>query len=210
MKAKQLIVVTGLAGAGIALVLWQRQEIAALADRQSELTVAVRQAEHSAQVARDEHAVRVRLAAADPPIAPRAPDAPPAQHPMDADPPPPPVAPPVPATYMTHLDSSFADERGDTVWAGRASEAVTSRLAAVGDHSLRSLECRTSMCRLVADDAGRDEAWRQIHAILGNPGDEVWSGAYFSRVEQAGNGRPERVTYLFRSGTLLPRAVADQ
>lgn len=103
----------------------------------------------------------------------------------EADAPPEQPAPPSPAEYMANLGSSFAGEAVDPQWSWRAAELVSARLAAEGDRSLRSIECHTSMCRIVTDDAGRDAASRSIRATLGEPGDEVWSGALFSRVERA-------------------------
>ena len=192
-------------GAAGAFARCERQQVTALEARQHELAVAVGETQRAAQAGRIERDALTRLALRSTQVEPRAPDAVPAVPAgAPAESSPPAAAPLPPAEYTKRLDGSFAAETVDTAWEHHASETVTARLSAAGDGSLRSIECRASMCRLVTDDAGRDQAWRQIHLVIGNPGDEVWSGAYFSRVEDGSDGRPQRVTYLFRNGTALP------
>lgn len=190
-------------GAAGGFAMCERQQVTALEVRQRELAVAVGDTQRATQAGRVERDALARLALRTTPVEPRAPEAAaPSGAPVEL--PPAPAAPLPPAEYRARLDSSFAAESIDAAWDHHASETVTSRLSAAGDPSPRSIECRASMCRLVTDDAGQDQAWRLIHMVIGNPGDEVWSGAYFSRVEDGTDGRPERVTYLFRNGSALP------
>ncbi len=187
-------------GAASAFAVCERRERAVLEASQRELQATVERAQRTIQAERARGAL-TRLAldrtSAEPPASQETP-------PEESDPAPAEAAPPSPAVYMAHLGSSFAGEAIDSGWSRRAAEVVNSRLAAEGDRSLRSIECHTSMCRLVTEESGPDRAWQQIRAVLGDPAEGVWSGAYFSRVEQGADGRTERVTYLLRSGTTLP------
>ncbi len=204
-RIKMFGVLALVGGAAGTFAMYEQRQMTALETRQHELAAAVAHAERTTQAARAERGTFARLALRNADVEPRAPAmAPPAPSSSPSEPPPPGAAAYEPADYIAHLDSSFAGENIDSAWERRANETVASRLAAHGDRSPRSIECRASMCRLVTDDVGREQASQQIRAIVGDPGDEVWSGAYFSNVAEGADGRPERVTYLFRNGTLLP------
>jgi hypothetical protein len=183
----------------------QRRTLVALEKKQLELSASVDLAERNAQTARLEH---VALAALTRPAGARSEAAPPTEAAAPAAPlataEPASAPPPDRAEYTANIDSSFATETADASWGQLADAAVRSRLAAHDDRSLRSVECRATMCRVITDDDGVETAGEKIRAVIGNPGDEVWSGAYFSHLEGTENGRPQRVTYFFRKGVALP------
>lgn len=196
-------------GTVVGLALWERRENPALDVREREPAATAERAERALQAERVRGAL-ARLARDRPPAEPPAlPAMPPGAAEKPAPDPDPAVAParpapPSSAVYMAHLGNAFAEETIDPAWSRRAAEVVATRLAAAGDRSLQSIECHTSMCRLVIEETDVERSGQLIRAVLGGPGDEVWSGASFSRAEQGADGRTERVTYLFRTGTALP------
>jgi hypothetical protein len=197
--------------AAVTFAVCERQKVTALESQQQDLMATVEQAGRTAEAQRGQSDALARIALqraqAERPAPEEAPPSPAEPDPATAPEPRP--TPPTPEVYLARLGGSFASEPFDDAWGRRATETVTSRLATDGDRSLRSIECRTSMCRLVTDDAGPGPAGQLIRTVLGQPGDEVWSGAYFSRAEDGPDGRPQRVTYLFRSGAPLPSIAAD-
>ncbi len=193
-------------GAVGAYVVHQRRQMSALERQQQELAASVRLAEHATpaqRIERDAVDALSRLAA----VAGREADAPatPASSPQAASEgqDPPRAVAPDPAQYLAKLQSSFRAEAVDGSWDRVASDVVKSRLAS-DDRSVRSIECRTSMCRLVMADDENSDLNAKIDRIVGAPDDAVWSGAFFSRVEGENEGHPERVTYIFRKGVSLP------
>jgi hypothetical protein len=111
-----------------------------------------------------------------------------------------------PHVYAEHLQSMFQSEPDDAGWSRSARQGAQERLAAAApDPSVvRSLECRSSMCRLETSILGADDDVKLVRAALGERDNPTWSGAVFSRIEEDASGRPVRVSYLFRAGTTLP------
>jgi hypothetical protein len=200
----QFVTIVGSLGALIAFMTHQNRALKALSEQQRTLSASVDRAERTAQAERVEHALlatlspRPPVAGADAPAAESQPSAPsrPGQEP--------PAPLPEPAAYVAKIESSFAAEGPDGAWDRVAGAALKSQFATPDLHSLRSIDCRASMCRVVTDDDGAEATTERIRRIVDNPLDEVWSGAYVSRVEGADTSHPQRVMYFFRKGVSLP------
>lgn len=114
---------------------------------------------------------------------------------------------PDPATLVRTLDQAFATEALDAPWSAATDSAMRGRLATLtnGHSALRSLECRSSMCRLevVHDDAQQSSEFAQ-HAFTGE-GAPLWVGTYVQTRLATPDGKQATVAYLVREGRELPR-----
>lgn len=210
MKRIQFIAASLIAlGATALYVKQQRDAMKVLGEGQIALRDAVDAIDRKARAARAEQAALSARSETWPAPAPPAPPAAnvvsPAQPPLapsaeqgpDAAPSPNPVPPP--EVYLAHIDNSFDAEVVDRTWSRDADASLKARFTARD-----TVECRSSMCRVVTDDEGVDAASEKIRQVVGNPFDEVWSGAYISHREESEQGRTQRVTYFFRKGVALP------
>ena len=101
----------------------------------------------------------------------------------------------------------FAEDRADAASAPDATRKASSRVTAVlaPTSGLRSVDCRTSLCRIETTHADF-ESYRQFvqNAVL-NPDTQVWNAGFFSSPPST-NERGELVTtlYIAREGESLP------
>lgn len=111
-----------------------------------------------------------------------------------------------PAEVEAQLHTAFASEEADSTWTTQAQATARTRLAAAlpETSSLRSVECRSSMCRFetIHEDEGHIEQFMQKAFISGKT--QIWNGGQFSTtVPEAGTGKLVVVSYLARDGKEL-------
>ncbi|HEX2568047.1 MAG TPA: hypothetical protein VH877_00725, partial [Polyangia bacterium] len=116
-------------------------------------------------------------------------------------------AAPEPAAVVQALDRAFAAEPLDASWSAATDSAMRGRLATLttGRSSVRSLECRSSLCRLevVHDDAAQSSAFTE-RAFAGAEA-PLWIGTYVQTRVATPDGKEATVAYLVRGGRELPR-----
>ncbi|MCP3061089.1 hypothetical protein LXT21_20105 [Myxococcus sp. K38C18041901] len=78
--------------------------------------------------------------------------------------------------------------------------------AALPDAShLRSIECRTRLCRIETEHADSEQSLSFMQKAFMSVERQVWNGAFVSvRGEPSVNGKISTVTYLAREGVDLP------
>ena len=110
--------------------------------------------------------------------------------------------------YMVGVAQSFANERVDANWAGRASQQVKTTLET--DETLRSLarnvECRAQTCRVELQDDGSGKLTARLPLLAMGVAD-VMPTISAERVDQ-GNGRSAMVLYLSTQRPAPPTAGA--
>jgi hypothetical protein len=106
-----------------------------------------------------------------------------------------------------NLEATFTTEAVDRQWGPGAQRQVQDRLRGlVPDGSaVRSIECRTSMCRIETEHASLEELDRFTRAAFMEPNTRVWNAGGMSHTEMpARPGDPIRaIAFLAREGTAL-------
>lgn len=198
-----LLIVAGVA----AYVVQQKKSEAAIARLSAEVT-RFSSAEEHARAAED---LRRRLPGLPVPVeAPAVPEERAAKASEPATPtetaPPPPLEPPV---LRERMDQCFTQERPDPSWAAQAKQQVEASLAAVlpSSSAIRSVECRTTMCRIESTHGDREQYQRFIQDGLMNPDKQAWNGAFLAlRFGEPTDGPMLAVVYVAREGEELPTA----
>jgi hypothetical protein len=111
------------------------------------------------------------------------------------------------ADVRDRLEAAFVAERSSSDWTREAQSTAQRKLAAMPSlsSSVRSVECRSSMCRIetVHQDA---KSYRQfVETAFLNPETKLWNGGFFATL--AGDhqdGSLAVVSYLARDGEGLP------
>jgi hypothetical protein len=109
---------------------------------------------------------------------------------------------------LDHYDVAFATENVDSEWAARARGIAEERLNAdlPPGSSVRSIDCRTSMCRIESSHADRDSYTQFARQSFQDPGTSIWNCGSFSTIvnDDSQPGSPIMVvSYVSRDGTNL-------
>jgi len=121
------------------------------------------------------------------------------------------TAPPSSAQVRDRLDEVFHAESIDAAWSHTAVRTLEAKLAPLlpARSTVRSVDCRGSLCRIETSHAGVDE-YRDFvqHAFLGRT--ELWNAGFFTNVvADPVPGQPViTVAYLAREGQSLPSPEA--
>lgn len=109
-----------------------------------------------------------------------------------------------PEEIRVRIGSRFEDEQPDRAWTSTAEELVRTRLAPrlPEGSTLISVECRSSMCRLLSAHSGPDSYKKFLEAAFKNPESQPWNGASFATPtpERDRDGNVITVAYLAREG----------
>lgn len=116
-------------------------------------------------------------------------------------------APTEPEDVPVALESAFLEEGADPIWSREAERTVQEKLkrAIPKAADVRSIECRSSMCRIETFHQNAEDYERFLHDAFKDPETQIWNGNAFStssRVDERG-GRVI-VSYLAREGEVLP------
>jgi hypothetical protein len=107
---------------------------------------------------------------------------------------------------LDHLDGVFDHEKEDRTWT--ASTTARAKISALlpATSELRSIECRTSMCRIETAHHDPESYQRFVRTAFMDPETRLWNGGAFSKVlpGQDGQGTVITVAYLAREGQGLP------
>jgi hypothetical protein len=109
---------------------------------------------------------------------------------------------------LDHYDVAFATENVDSEWAVRARRIAEERLKAdlPTGSSVRSIDCRTSMCRIESSHADRGSYAQFARQSFQDPATSIWNCGSFSTIvnddSQPGSAVMV-VSYVSRDGTNL-------
>jgi hypothetical protein len=116
--------------------------------------------------------------------------------------------PTTPGETRDAYEIAFGEDHGDVSWTAKAMHEATARLSAAlpEGSTVRSFECRTSMCRIETSHTDRARYRKFAKAAFMNPGTRLWNGAVFSTTLEDDPGPDSLVTvaYLARDGHDLP------
>jgi len=124
--------------------------------------------------------------------------------------------PPAPELEPAHMretyDRVFAAESRDPAWSDEAKRTTSSKLPTYmpDGSTLRSIECRTSMCRLEIQHKNRDLYWKFVKAALMDSGGQFWSGAVSTLPVSEDPDDGSMVMYLAREGYSLPAVISPK
>lgn len=110
--------------------------------------------------------------------------------------------------------AAFTSEDSDGRWAPRARQIAEERVREdlpVGS-TLRSVDCRTSMCRIETSHEDPQKFQEFVDKSFGGPATGIWNGGAFSTVVHRGSGPGDPfvvVTFLAREGSNLPDPQMD-
>jgi hypothetical protein len=103
---------------------------------------------------------------------------------------------------------AFAGETADATWAGAAERLAADRLKATvpAGSIVRTIECRTSLCRIETSHADPSSSQKFVHNTFMTPSMSPWNAAAFSALLEpsAEHGPLRLVSYLAREGHSLP------
>ncbi|WP_437308509.1 hypothetical protein [Sorangium sp. So ce388] len=108
------------------------------------------------------------------------------------------------------LQDTFAQEGTDAQWTARASETARDKLSSVLPErsSLRSVECRSSMCRIETEHDDLAQFQQFVQGAFMDPQKKPWNGGFFALpVSDPDTGKVVVVSYLAREGEPLPMAL---
>jgi hypothetical protein len=114
-----------------------------------------------------------------------------------------------PAKLRERLDSTFHAEPFDSGWAGGAQRLAAERLRETlpEGSEVRSVECRSSLCRIETSHTDGPHYQEFVRKAFLNPDTKLWNGGLFStRLDDASQaeGRTVVVAYLARDGQGIP------
>ena len=104
------------------------------------------------------------------------------------------------------LEIAFTEDRLDPEWASTAQRIANSKLPEVlpKGSAIRSVECRSSICRLETSHRDREAYWAFLHAAIMNS-NVLWNAATYSTPLNDDPNENFMVTYIAREGHLLPQ-----
>ncbi|WP_437669358.1 hypothetical protein [Sorangium sp. So ce131] len=114
------------------------------------------------------------------------------------------------AEVSERLQDVFAGEGIDAQWTAAARETARDKLSAAlpDSSSLRSLECRSSMCRIETEHADLEQFQRFVQGAFMDPQKKPWNGGFFAMpVSDPSDGKVVVVSYLAREGEPLPMSL---
>jgi len=126
------------------------------------------------------------------------------------------AAPPTelrPADVRDHMERVFVDEKPDLNWSRTAERTAETRLRSLMPEggTLRSVECRASLCRIETSHEGLDEYREFVERAFMKMDTQVWNGPSYSTPlddKAAEHGFPLTfVSFLAREGHELPRSA---
>jgi hypothetical protein len=121
---------------------------------------------------------------------------------------------PEPSAMRDHYDISFLGDHADSNWTAREAREATSKLTSAlpEGSSLRSFECRTSMCRIEVSHKDFKHATEFNETAFRDPSTRIWNTAGFSaplRDEPSTDGSIVNVVFVAREGKGLPEFEPD-
>jgi hypothetical protein len=112
-----------------------------------------------------------------------------------------------PTELRDHYQYVFSEDSADPEWRGGVRRAAVDKVNAAlpRGSSLRSFECRSSMCRVETSHVDRRHYGDFLRAAFMNPSTSVWNAGGFSLpVEDGPSGELVAVTYIAHEGQQLP------
>jgi hypothetical protein len=191
---------------GAALLLQQRSHEASLARLQHELTaIESRSQPDSAESPTEARIEVVQMAPTAAPPAPPSTTSEAARGPA--------TAPPPPARQLTsqemrdQYEIDFLGEPEDGAWAPAARGLATNRLKTTvpAGSAVRSIDCRTSFCRIESMHPDMDHFREFVQSSLLNPESSIWNAATYSSVVEDTSRGLVAVSYVSREGQYLPK-----
>lgn len=121
-----------------------------------------------------------------------------------------PAPPPKPAEIREQFEVAFDTERSDASWSAVAKRRAEDRLRNVltSGSEVRSVDCRSSMCRIETrhDDVRKYRDF--IQETLMNPERQIWNGGTFSTLLEDQPGNAIAVTFLARENQALKNPMS--
>jgi hypothetical protein len=112
------------------------------------------------------------------------------------------------AAMRDRYQRAFEAEARDGGWADSAEQAAGDRLKALTPHgsSVRSVECRASMCRIQTAHVDHPTYERFVRGVFIGPQAGIWCAPQLTTLEgpPTERGTLEAVSYLAREGGSLP------
>jgi hypothetical protein len=124
--------------------------------------------------------------------------------------PPSPVAQPAKqhsgAEITDHYDAAFTVENADASWAADARRQAETRLKAIlpEGSSVRSVDCRSSMCRIETSYGDRAQLSQFMRTAFSSPASGIWNAPMYSHLVSDEGGQVVVVSFLAREGHALP------
>jgi hypothetical protein len=103
--------------------------------------------------------------------------------------------------------AAFTEQRPDAAWSASARVTAQERIAAALPRTseLRSIECRSSMCRIETAHEDPEHYAQFVQDAFLDPDKHVWDGGFFSTpLEDSREGKLVTVAYLAREDEALP------
>ena len=117
-----------------------------------------------------------------------------------------PAASPPPVEPNVRLASAFVAERPDPAWTEAANRLADARLGAAlpASSALRSVECRSSLCRIETVHPDMEHYQRFFQRAFVDQDTRAWNGAVTTaELTEAGDGSVHVISYLAREGSPL-------
>ncbi|WP_437554868.1 hypothetical protein WME97_22800 [Sorangium sp. So ce367] len=111
------------------------------------------------------------------------------------------------AAVRERLEDTFTQQGTDARWSAEAREAAREKLSAAlpDTSSLRSIECRSSMCRVETVHQDFEQYEQFVRSTFMNPQEALWRGGFFTLpVNDPREGELVTVAYVGREGAPLP------
>ncbi|WP_437978528.1 hypothetical protein WMF11_19395 [Sorangium sp. So ce295] len=111
------------------------------------------------------------------------------------------------AEVSERIQDVFAQQTTDTQWTASASEAAREKLSSALPErsSLRTVECRSSMCRFETEHDDMAQMQQFMQEAFMDPQKRPWNGGFFAMpVSDPNTGKVMVVSYLAREGEELP------
>lgn len=105
------------------------------------------------------------------------------------------------------LEGKFSQEHAEPTWSAAAQRLAETRLPGTlpPSSSLRSVDCRASMCRIETSHQDLDHYRQFVHKAFLTPDTHLWNGGFFSTlIDDPGSGTVVAVAFLGRDGVALP------
>lgn len=112
-----------------------------------------------------------------------------------------------PTEVRDRLEGRFSQERAEPKWSTEAQQLAETRLPATlpPSSSLRSVDCRGSMCRIETSHQDLEHYRQFVHKAFLTPATHLWNGGFFSTlIDDPGSGTMVAVAFLGRDGEALP------